>query len=338
MCTAVYATVLIISGRRGREFVSIVHAHVRRDRLRRGGTTRNFPITGVSMSYGARYRTAVFIALAILPAVLGGCRGSEKHYALRGRVVAKSASGELTVDNENIPGFMPAMIMPYPVKDAQGLEQVQPGDVITANVVVQNNDNYWLEHLAITDKSGRTAVPTNVVHELLPGEKVPDVALVNQDGKTIHLGQLKGRAVLVTFIYTRCPLPNFCPLISSEFASIHKEMSKNPDDLRKTHLVSISLDPSYDTAPVLRKYGLAYLSDDASAFEHWDFVSTAPADLQKLAAAFGLEYFQQNNQISHSMSTVLLAPDGTVAKSWPGNEWKTSEVTAALRQATAVKE
>jgi len=98
--------------------------------------------------------------------------------------VAKSASGELTVDNENIPGFMPAMIMPYPVKDAQGLEQVQPGDVITANVVVQNSDNYWLEHLAITDKSGRTAVLTNAVHELLPGEKVPDVALVNQDGKT----------------------------------------------------------------------------------------------------------------------------------------------------------
>ena len=85
----------------------------------------------------------------------------------------------------------------------------------------------------------------------------------------------------------------------------------------------------------MRKYGLAYLKDDASGFQQWDFVSTNPADLQKLASAFGLEYYEQNNQISHGMSTVLLAPDGTVRQVWPGNEWKTSEVLAALKDATS---
>lgn len=268
--------------------------------------------------------------------ILGGCQNPDKHYALRGRVISKDVSAQqITVDNEDIPGFMPAMTMPYPVKDPQGLNAVQPGDKISADVVVR--EGYWLQHLVITDQSGRGSVPaTTATQELSPGAAVPDVPMIDQDGKTLHLRQFKGKAVLLTFIYTRCPLPNFCPLISSEFAEIHKELKKNSDDLKRTHLVSVSLDPAYDTAPVLRKYGLAYLQDDASGFQHWDFVSTTPQDLEKLAAAFGLQYSEQDNQIAHSMETVLLATNGTVAKSWPGNEWKTSEVLAAVKQAEAV--
>jgi protein SCO1 len=278
---------------------------------------------------------AAWLVLASL-VTLGGCQSSEKHYALRGRVISKDASAQqLTVDNEDIPGFMPAMTMPYPVKDPQGLDAVQPGDQISADVEVK--DGYWLQHLAITDQSGRGKLPTETAsQELALGATVPDVPMIDQDGKTLHLRQFKGKAVLLTFIYTRCPLPNFCPLISSEFAEIHKQLKKDPGDLKRTHLISISLDPAYDTAPVLRKYGLAYLQDDASGFKHWDFVSTTPQDLQKLAAAFGLEYSEQDNQIAHSMETVLLAANGTVAKSWPGNEWKPGEVLAAVKQAEAV--
>jgi protein SCO1/2 len=282
-------------------------------------------------------RIPLLLFLATL-VICFGCQDSPKHYSLRGQVLTKDLdTKQLTVNGDAIPGFMAAMAMPYPVKDLQGLTDVQPGDKVTADVVVQSSDNYWLEHVVITDKSGRGSVSATAPHELLPGQAVPDVPLINQDGNTIHLAQFKGQAVLLTFIYTRCPLPTFCPLISSEFAAIHKEMAKSPATLRKTHLLSISLDPTYDTPPVLRKYGLAYLQDDPGGFRHWDFVSTAPADLQTLAAAFGLEYFEQDNQISHSMSTVLVGPDGTVAKSWPGNEWKTSDVTAALRQSISTK-
>ena len=297
------------------------------------------------MNYRLHGCTALILAVTVL-GIVGGCQTQQKqtqqkHYTLRGRIVAKSDGGSalLSVQNEDIPGFMPAMTMPYPVKDPQGMAAVEPGDQITADVVVEDSDTYWLEHLAITDKGGRGSVPAATTpHELLPGEPVPDVPLINQDGKTLHLSQFKGKAVLVTFIYTRCPLPTFCPLISSEFAAIHKEMAKTPEDYKKTHLVSISLDPAYDTPPVLHKYGLAYLLDDASGFAHWDFVSTSPADLQKLASAFGLQYVVQNNQISHSMNTILLSSDGTVAKTWPGNEWKTSEVAAALKKAAEYKE
>lgn len=267
-----------------------------------------------------------------------GCQSSVKHYKLTGQVLAKNESaGQASVDNDDIPGFMPAMTMNYPVRDPHGLQQVQPGDRITADVVVQNGgSDYWLEHVTITDQSARGSVSAvTKPHQLLPGEKVPDVPLVNQDGKTLHLADFKGDAVLLTFIYTRCPLPTFCPLISSEFAAIHNDLTHTPPVYQKTHLLSVSLDPTYDTAPVLRKYGLAYLKGDASGFQQWDFVSTNPADLQRLASAFGLEYYEQDNQISHGMSTILLAPDGSVKQIWPGNEWKTSEVLTALRNATS---
>jgi protein SCO1 len=287
------------------------------------------------------------MAAAILPALLfsllaamAGCQDSPKHYTLHGHVLSKNAdTQQLTINHSAVPGFMPAMAMSYDVKDPQNFADVQPGDEITADIVVPNSDTYWLDHLTITDSSGRSsASPATPAQQLHAGQSVADVPLTNQDGKTLHLRQFKGKAVLITFIYTRCPLPNFCPLISSEFAAIHNQLQASPADFAKTHLVSISLDPSYDTAPVLRKYGLAYLGDNPEGFRHWDFVATSPADLQKLASAFGLQYYVQDNQIAHSMETVLLAPNGSVAQSWPGNDWKTDEVIAAVRQAETQKE
>jgi len=285
------------------------------------------------------HRCAALSLLTVMLGLSGGCQAPEKHFALRGQVLSKSAeNNQLMIKHDTIPGFMMAMTMPYPVKDPQGFNDVQPGDQITADVVVQNDSSYWLEHVAITDKSGRGTITATQPHELAPGEKVPDVPLTNQDGKTLHLSRFKGKAVLVTFIYTRCPLPTFCPLISSEFAAIHKELAKTPAEYKGTHLISVSIDPSYDTPPVLRKYGLAYLENDATGFQHWDFVSTTPGDLKELADAFGLEFYEQDNQIAHSMSTVLLARNGTVAKTWPGNEWKTSDVLASIRQAETANE
>jgi protein SCO1/2 len=257
-----------------------------------------------------------------------------KRYHLRGQVVAKdAAANEITVQHDEIPGFMAAMTMPYKVKDPAGLQEVEPGDKIAAEVVVVNDgSDYWLEDVRVTEASGRksaSAAPS--VHRLNVGEHVPSLPLVNQDGRTIHLDDFKGKALLVTFIYTRCPLPNFCPRLSSQFAKIHDDLAKTPEDYRKTHLLTITFDPRYDTAPVLRKYGLAYLDDDPSGFAYWDFAFITAGDLRKLADAFGLMYFEQDNQISHTMNIVLIAPDGTVAKYW-SQDWTTSELEDGLRE------
>jgi protein SCO1/2 len=224
--------------------------------------------------------------------------------------------------------------MPYKVKAPLMAAIVEPGDMIAADIVPgDEGKDYWLDNLRITDISGRkNQKPVPAARMLTPGEHVPDIELTNQDGKTIHLDDFKGQALLVTFIYTRCPVPNFCPRLSSQFAKIQSDFAKTPDDYARTHLLTISFDPKYDTPQVLRKYGLAYLRDDASGFSHWDFASTAPDKMEKLAATFGLSYIEEDNQITHSMSIVLIAPDGIVAKYWT-TEWTAAELEDALRQA-----
>jgi protein SCO1/2 len=270
----------------------------------------------------------------LLLTVSVGCNRSKK-YPLQGEVVAKNpATSEITVKHGDIPGFMSAMAMPYRVKDPAVVQELQPGDKIAAEVVVgKDRSDYWLEDVRITDESGRSlAKPPAAPQMLLPGERAPDFTLINQDGRKIHLSDFAGKALLVTFIYTRCPMPDFCPRLSSQFARIQNELKKNPGDYSKTHLLTISFDPKYDTPAVLRKYGLAYLDGNESGFSHWDFASTNPTDLGRLAQAFGLRYGEEDNQIFHTMSIVLIAPDGTVAKFW-STDWTWTELMESMQHA-----
>jgi protein SCO1/2 len=189
--------------------------------------------------------------------LVAACNRTRK-YPMQGEVIATdAATNELTVKHGDIPGFMEAMTMPYPVKDPAVVREVQPGDKIAAEVVVgSDRTNYWLEDVRITDESGRVqADPAAKARMLMPGERVPDIAFTNQDGRTIHLPDFAGKALLVTFIYTRCPMPDFCPRLSSQFAKIQDELKENPALYGKTHLLTITLDPKYDTPTVLRKYG-----------------------------------------------------------------------------------
>jgi protein SCO1/2 len=270
----------------------------------------------------------------LLLTVSVGCNRTRR-YPLQGEVVGKNAvTSEITVKHGDIPGFMPAMAMPYRVKDPAVVQELQPGDKIAAEVVIgKDPSDYWLEDVRITDESARIpAKPPAAPRMLMPGERAANIALINQDGRTIHLSDFVGKALLVTFIYTRCPMPDFCPRLSSQFARIHDELKKNPGDYSKTHLLTISFDPKYDTPAVLRKYGLAYLDGDASGFSHWDFASTNPTNLRRLAQAFGLQYEEKDNQISHNMSIVLIASDGKVAKFW-STDWTWTELMESMQKA-----
>jgi protein SCO1 len=277
----------------------------------------------------------------VLPLVMtAGCRkpaagqAATKTYAFKGVVIAKSPDSELSVTNENIPGFMGPMTMNYRVKDPAGYKAAQVGDSIGAELVVTADvTDYWLQNVKVL----RAVRPGQPPLDLSPkpldfGRQVPDVPLVNQDGKVIRLSDFRGRVVLLTFIYTRCPLPNYCPLMTSHFAEIQRDLERDPQAWNRTHLLTISIDPAYDTPPVLRKYGLAYM-DTASGFAHWDFATPSAANLKKLADVFGLYYEKQGNQIVHSMDTVLVSPEGTVVNSWPDNRWQVKDVLAALETA-----
>ena len=292
------------------------------------------------MTKSIRRHFAGFALILCVSVFFSSCKNPPKTFALTGHVIGKQPEAQqLIIDNDDIPGFMAAMTMPYAVKDSDGFQRVQPGDLIRADVIVEQPGKFWLEHLTVIGKAAiQTPAEGAAPHLLRVGDKIPDVPMVNQDGKTLHFSQFKGKVILLTFIYTRCPFPDYCPLLSRNFAGIQKELAKNPDEYNKTHLISITLDPNYDKPQILREYGLSYLEHDPKGFQHWDFVSATPADLQKLAGSFGLSFYEQSGLISHGMNTILLAADGTVAGMWPDNEWKTAEVLAALRKAAAFKE
>lgn len=292
------------------------------------------------------------MALVMLSLVLFAACTRTKRYPMQGEVVAKDvADNEITVNAGDIPGFMGAMAMPYRVKDPAIVQQVEPGDKISAEIVVRNNQNdnegsdYWLENVRITDQSGRGRMRAAPGSKMLPiGARVPEVTLVNQDGRKIRFSDFSGKAMLVTFIYTRCPMPDFCPRLSSEFSRIQNELKRNPEDYKKTHLLTISFDPKYDSPNVLRRYGLGYLDGDKSGFSHWDFASANPAVLLQLAEDFGLEYGgddkndgknndgkNNDNLITHTIVIVLIAPDGTLANYWSAN-WTWTELMERMQQ------
>jgi protein SCO1/2 len=227
------------------------------------------------------------------------------------------------VDHEAIPNFMAAMIMPYPVKDPAILEKIKAGDTITADVVMQEGNGYWLENIVITGHADDAPKPASTLHIPEPGEAVPDFPLTNQNGRGVSLAAYHGKVLLMTFIYTRCPFPEFCPRVSGEFLTVYHDLQKDPALAGKVRLLSISLDPAYDTPKVLREYAfsLTKKKDDA-VFKQWEFAAPKVSDLPKMANYFGLSYQEEKGVITHSLSTAVIGPDGKIFKWYHGSDWK----------------
>jgi protein SCO1/2 len=251
-----------------------------------------------------------------------------KRYHLKGKVVSVDlSSGTANVAAESIPGFMDAMTMPYPIHPPAELGRLSPGDAIEAEVVVED-DKYWLENVrVIQPAAGAPAKPGARLEPPAPGDLVPDFRFTNQNGERISLRQYRGQALLITFIYTRCPFPDYCPRLSRQFAEINRQLRADPALDAKTHLLSISFDPAHDTPEVLRAYGLASAgSPPARLFRHWEFAVPAAAELPELARFFGLTYLEDGALITHSMSTAVIGPDGRIAKWYHGSDWQPVEL------------
>jgi protein SCO1/2 len=290
-----------------------------------------------------------FLVFAVLSAALiGGCHrqqegtsdatadASYKTYKLRGKVVGtNSATGEVTLNHEAIPGFMEAMTMPYKLKDQSILSELHPGDVITADVLVSQSADasVLLDHIVVVAQGKPDYKPAVVYHVPAKGDAVPDFKLRNQDGRIIHLNQFRGKDLLITFIYTRCPLPNFCPLVTHNFAVIEKQLSADPKLKGKTHLLCVSFDREHDTPERLKAYGEEYIGSDAkSAFANWDFAVPEKPVLMEMAKFFDVGITTEADQtITHTLSTTLIGRDGKVLKFYPGNEWTPEQVVGDVK-------
>lgn len=259
--------------------------------------------------------------------------GSEQKYELKGKVVTVDEPHHtVTVAHEDIKDFMPSMTMPFTVRDEWAYKVLAPGDQITATLIVDGTRS-WLQDVVIVKEGAANETDTNSgPAEAREGDLVPDYGLVNQDEKRIKLHSYRGKALLLTFIYTRCPVPEYCTLMSNNFARIDQELQKQPELFNKTHLLSITIDPEYDTPQVLRSYGAAHTgkySDEK--FAHWEFAGGTKDEVKGVAQFFGLRYYEDSDQIIHGLRTVIIDPNGRVFKVYRGNEWKPEEVLTDLQ-------
>jgi protein SCO1/2 len=276
-------------------------------------------------------------SIAILPA----CRPQKNsgiRYDFKGKVVSiEKDKQQVTVAHEEIKGYMPAMVMPFKLKEAWPLEILAPGDLISAALVVDGGSS-WLEEVVIRQESIDAAAGSPADTEVKIGADVPNYGLVNQDSKPIKLQEYRGRVLLLTFIYTRCPLPDYCDLMSNDFAAVDAELQKQGDVYNRTHLLSISIDPAYDTPQVLRSYGAAHTgrySDEN--FAHWEFASGTKDQVKGIAQFFGLRYYEGGDQIIHGLRTVIVTPGGKVFKVYRDNSWKPEEAASEMMKALQSK-
>lgn len=280
------------------------------------------------------------VLLAVLT-VIGCGRNEEKRtdlvtFPIRGEVVEiDTARNRLMVAHEEIPNYMMAMTMPFKVKNRELLRGLQAGDSIAATLAVSRTES-WLETVTVVGK-GEPPDPQLVAgaisaRMLKIGDRIPNDPLINQDGKRIRLSAFQGKALALTFIYTRCPLPDFCILMSNNFAKVQKLLSQYSPLTQRWHLVTVSFDPKFDSPKVLKEYGKSYKAD----FSTWDFVTdpdTSGKTIMKLADGLGLTYEDdEGGLIAHNLRTVLLDREGKIVKILQGNEWRAEDVAAELRE------
>jgi protein SCO1/2 len=267
------------------------------------------------------------------------CGAAPRHeYTLQGQIVSIAPDGsEASIKHEEIPGFMSAMTMSYKGKDPGAFAGLQPGDLITSTLVVAS-DGAHLERIRkvgdapLESAAAPSPPPASSGFELLkPGEAVPNVTFVDQDGRTLDFASFRGSPLLVTFIYTSCPLPDFCPLMDRHFVTIQTALERDRA-LKDVRLVTISFDPVTDTPAVLKRHAAALGANPA----RWRFLTGDRDDVDRFASRFGVMIVRDLDSpvdITHNLRTAIIDADGQLVKSYTGNEWKPADV---LRDVSAL--
>ena len=255
-----------------------------------------------------------------------------REYTLVGQIVAiDRATNYVTVQHGDIKGFMPGMTMPFAVKDPSLLESRAPGDLITASLMVQNTDA-WISRLAKTGSAPLPAAGARPVPGLAPGDRVSDQTFVDQDDAPLTMEWVDGHVAVVTFIYTRCPLPDFCPAIDRRFVELQETIKGASGSLAEVRLLSVSIDPAFDRPAVLKAHAQKLGADPAV----WRFVTAAP-DIAVFGRQFGLDVRQTGSapaDIEHNLRTVVLDRNRRIVEVRTGTGWTAADLAARLRTVT----
>ena len=248
---------------------------------------------------------------------------------------------KIKITHEEISGYMEAMTMMLDVKDAKELIGLQAGDSLSFRMVVTEDDG-WIDQLKKLDEP-RTPLPpaqpplrrVRDVEPLAVGDAMPDYTFTNTQGRVVRLSDFKGQAFAITFIFTRCPFPTFCPRLSINFEQAQQQLKAMSGGPTNWHLLSITIDPDYDTMPRLQDYAARYKADPA----RWDFLTGELIDITAISEQFGLQFWRANpsEPINHNVRTVVIDAAGRVHWITPETEWKPAQLVEQLLKAAAVK-
>jgi len=274
-----------------------------------------------------------FVLLAALGLAPLACRPTPegRRYALSGQVLAVHPErDEVLLRHDAIPGFMPAMVMPFTLRDRRVPRGLQPGDLVRGVLVVSETTAF----LEAVEKTGFRPLPPEAARALAdpgalsPGEPVPDVSLVDSGGVKRRLSDWRGRAMALTFIFTRCPLPEFCPALDRRFGELQALVRSDPALRSSTLLLSISFDPAFDVPEVLRKHARLLGADPTL----WRFATGAASDVEAFGAAFGLSVVR-DAAITHNLRTAVIDPSGRLVRVYTGSDWTPQDIARDLRGA-----
>jgi protein SCO1/2 len=278
------------------------------------------------------------IVILGLAAATFACAGAPepRRYEVRGQILGVDPQKqEVLMRHEDIEGFMPAMTMPYRVQDPALLEGKQPGDLVTATLIVEEVSGY-LSTLTTTGRAPLDAPPAGPLITdadlLKDGDVVPDQALVDQTRTPRPMTSLRGHRVALTFIYTRCPLPDFCPLMDKQFAQLQQEIKANPV-LADVRLISVTLDPEFDTPAVLGRHAKALGADSG----RWHFLTGERDEVLAFAKRFGVvaEPGDAAAPVVHNLRTAVVDAQGRLVRAYSGSDWTPAQLVADLKAAPA---
>jgi protein SCO1/2 len=272
--------------------------------------------------------------------LLAGCSRREpaRQYLLKGQVIAIGTSPvvggtEITMNHEDIPGFMPAMTMAYFLKKGERADGIGPGDLVTATLVV-DGAALWVQDLRKTGHAPlpADAHPVRIMDVMAPGDVVPDDPLVDQAGADRRFSNWRGQALAVTFVYTRCPVPDFCPLMDRRFGDLQRAVLRDPALRDGVHLASISFDPRHDTREAIAAHAKTRGADPRV----WSYLTGDPAVIDHITSRFGVSVIDEHDtpqSITHNLRTAVIDAQGKLVKIYDGNEWTVDALLADLRDA-----
>jgi protein SCO1 len=292
-----------------------------------GSVFRLFPMPASTRSpYGWIVHLVCAAGLAL--GIAGCAADNERVFKVRGVVRAPYADGTIRIQHEEIPGFMPAMTMPFHA-DAADAGDLAPGDQVEFEFRVGERSKATkfrkLGTVAPT-RSGQSQAPHTPVRRLREGEAVPEFSLVDQDNQRVTQADFQGRSTVVSFIFTRCPVPEFCPLIAKKLNMLQAQLPESAGSDGNVRILAISIDPEHDRPAVLRDYGRAVGAD----FARWRFATGEPEQVDTLARLFAVRIERNGSSLDHTLATALIGPDGKVVEIWRGNAWKPEEIRARI--------